>query len=97
MKEQRQMAIATRTLTQMQNRPTSYEVAINGVPVAYTQRKTKHNLLKIAGEFSDMMLDLMDDWDGEAVYTNGQWAFGPAIIAFTGRTERDVASEKGLI
>ena len=91
------MPITPRTLTQMQNRPTSYEVAIEGEVVAYTAKKTKGALLDIAQKNGQKILDQLGDWDGEAVYRKGKWIFGPVTIAFTGRTEREAASAAGLI
>lgn len=86
-----------RTLTEMQNYNTAYEVAIDGIVVAYTQRKTKAALLKIAQRNSKMILAKLGETDPEAKYSKGRWDFGPVTVAFTGRTERAAASAAGLV
>ena len=91
-----------RSLTQMQRYGTSYEVAVtaNGTTqrLAFTARQTKSNLLQIAQNNGDLIISLMGDWDGEATYIKAAgWTFGPVRVYFTGRTEREVANEMGLI
>lgn len=96
------MTTTPRTLTQMQNRLTSYEVAVtahgNTVPLGFTERKTRAVLLNLAQANGAAILAQLSGWDGDATYSKAQgWTFGPARIHFTGRTERDVASEMGLV
>ena len=96
------MTITPRTLTQMQNHITSYEVALtahgNTIPLGYTERKTRRVLLHMSHLHSATVLAHLGNWNGDATYSNAQgWTFGPARIHFTGRTERDVASEMGRI
>lgn len=91
-----------RTLTQMQRRPTSYEVVVtaNGETqrLAFTQRQTKANLLSICQANGDLVVSLMGDWDGDAQYSSTTgWTFGPARVHYSGKTEREIASEQGLI
>ncbi len=93
---------APRTLTEMQRYGTSYEIALtaNGYEtrLAFSQRKTRSTLLKVAQQNADQVLALIGDWDDDAVYSSTTgWTFGPARVHFTGRTERDVANEMGLI
>ncbi len=93
---------APRTLTEMQRYGTSYEIALiaNGYEtrLAFSQRKTRSTLLKVAQANADQVLALVDDWDGDAAYSSTTgWTFGPARVYFTGRTEREVASAMGLI
>ena len=91
------MTATPRTLIEMQNYPTAYEVAINDRVVTYSARKTKRALLEIAQQHGQEILGMLGDWDGEAIYKNGRWMFGPVTVRFTGRTERDAASALGLI
>ncbi len=98
------MTTTPRTLTQMQNRATSYEVAVtahcNTTRLGFTERKTRAVLLWMAHTYAGAQMGLLTicDWDGKAIYSKGQgWVFGPVRIHFTGRTERDVASEMGRI
>lgn len=85
----------TRTLEEMQNRPTAYEVAIDGVPVAFTVRKTKAALLAIAREHGDAILAKPGAAEAVATYSKARgWEFGPVRVDFTGRTERDVCIEQ---
>ncbi len=86
-----------RTLTQMQHRPTAYEVVVtrdNGqeTRLAFTERRTKQALLRIAQDNGQQILGMLGDWDGEATYSaKSGWTFGPVTIRFSGRTERDLA------
>ena len=96
------MTTTPRTLTQIQHCATSYEVAVtahgNTVRLGFTERKTRAVLLHMAQANSAAILAQLNDWDGEAEYSMAQgWVFGPARIHFTGRTERDVASEMNRI
>ena len=89
--------VEPRTITQMQHRPTSYEVVAKHedgreTRLAFTQRRTKSALLRIAQANSETILAMLGVWDGEATYTKAQgWTFGPCRIHYTGRTERDLA------
>ena len=92
-----------RTLTQMQRRTTSYEVAVTAGGVttrlAFTARRTRGALLSIAQDNVGQVLALIDDpdnADGRYSSTTG-WTFGSARVHFTGRTEREVASAMGRI
>ena len=86
-----------RTLSQMQHLPTAYEVAINGDVVGYTARKTKQALLAFARDNASKILSqIPDDMDPPAEYTKGKWSFGSVAVYFTGRTEREAATEMGL-
>lgn len=93
------MTAHPRTLAQMQNRPTSYEVVArregNGdIRLAFTERHTKSVLLSIAQRHGDAVLAMLGDWDGDAKYSASHgWAFGPVRICFSGQTERDLASQ----
>jgi len=96
------MTATPRTLTQMQNRPTSYEIGMTyqgqTTRLGFTQRTTKGTLLSMAQANSEEALRLMGDWDGDAAYTKARgWTFGPVRIHFTGMTERDIASAMSLI
>ena len=89
--------IGPRTITEMQFRPTSYEVVAkhNGeeTRLAFTERRTKSALLRIAQANSKSILSMLGDWESEAKYTKAQgWTFGPVSIHYTGRTERDLAT-----
>ena len=93
--------ITTRTLEQMQNRPTSHQVVViaGGVTthLDFSVRKTKSVLLSMAQRHSETVLALLGDWDADAIY-NAQhgWTFGPARVCFSGRTERDVCVAGGV-
>ena len=86
-----------RTLTQMQNRPTAWEVEIDGEVVAYIARKTKSALLDVARQNAKKIIAKLGEDDPIPVYTKGKWRFGPVCVKFTGRTERDAASAMGMI
>lgn len=82
-----------RTLEEMQNRPTAYEVAVEATGtrtiLAYTARQTKSRLLEIAIENGPAIIEMLGDWDGQQTYSKATgWTFGPARIFFTGGTER---------
>ena len=88
--------VEPRTIAQMQFRPTSYEVTVshNGeeTRLAFTERRTKSTLLRIAQGNSETILAMLGVWDGEATYTKAQgWTFGPVSIRYSGKTERDLA------
>ncbi len=88
--------VEPRTIAQMQFRPTSYEVVAkhNGeeTRLAFTERRTKSALLRIAQANSETILAMLGAWNDEATYTKAQgWTFGPCRIHYTGRTERDLA------
>ncbi len=88
--------VEPRTIAQMANRSTSYEVTVshNGeeTRLAFTERRTKSALLRIAQANSKSILSMLGDWDSEAKYTKAQgWTFGPVSIRYSGRTERDLA------
>ncbi len=91
------MTVQPRTLTQMQRRPTSYEVSMvcrgQVTRLAFTQRTGKSALLRIVQQNSDAVIRLMGDWDDDAQYSSTTgWTFGPVRVHFTGATERDVAN-----
>ena len=90
--------MAPRTLTQMHRHLTAYEVAVTTNSetrlLGFSERTTKGALLSIARANSDLILRLLGRWDGQASYTKATgWTFGPARIHFTGKTEREVASQ----
>ncbi len=96
------MTTTPRTLTQMQHCATSYEVAVtahgNTISLGFTERKTRRVLLHMAQANGAAILARIGGWDGEVTYNSAQgWTFGPVRIHFTGRTERDVASEMNRI
>lgn len=86
-----------RTLAEMQRRATAYEVVArheNGTEtrLAFTERKTKSVLLRIAQSHGDAIIEMLGSWDGEARYSKSHgWQFGPVRVCFSGRTERDIA------
>ena len=86
-----------RTMTEMMNRPTAWEVSIDGQVVAYIARNTKSALLDVARQNAKAIIAKLGDADPEPVYTKGKWQFGPVCVKFTGRTERDAASALGMI
>lgn len=94
------MACTPRTLMQMHNRATAYEVAIYDRAgkmverVAFTERRTKRGLLIWARAYRDKLaavagvqLDQLDVLQ----WTKDRLCVGNASIAYTGRTERDCA------
>ncbi len=88
-----------KTLEQLQNRPTSYEVVVvfrgSSTRLDFTQRKTKSGLLAVARQNGDKILAMLGDWSGEASYTKKTgWVFGPVVIEFSGLTERDCSNEE---
>lgn len=92
------MSTTPRTITQMKNRPTSYEVVVKTeaveIRLGFTERKNKHGLLTQARWNGQTILPLIGDWDDEATYSKSQgWTFGPARVCFSGRTERDCTTE----
>ena len=95
-------AATPRTLTEMQRYGTSYEIALTAhgfeTRLAFTPKRTRATLLKVAQQNADQVLACIGDWDDDAVYSSTTgWTFGPARVHFTGRTEREVASAMGLI
>ena len=86
-----------RTLADMQNRRTAYEVIARHedgteIRLGFTERHTKSVLLTIAQQNGESILAMLGDWDGEAVYSKSHgWTFGPVRVCFSGRTERDCA------
>lgn len=90
--------IEPRTLVELQNRPTTYEVVLraNGYEkrLGFTARRTKAVLLGFAREHSELILTRMFDPDATARYSKAYgWQFGNVYVRFSGRTERDIASE----
>ena len=87
-----------RTLTQMQHRSTAYEVVATHesgreTRLAFTERRTKQSLLKIAQNNGQIILDMLGSWNGNATYSKATgWTFGPVSVRFTGLTERDVSN-----
>lgn len=88
---------APRTVRQMRNRPTSYEVGLydraTGAMLkrlAFTPRRTKGQLLSIACANSAAITAIEPDAD-TMTYTNGSWCTARLRIAWTGNTERDCA------
>lgn len=94
---------APRTLTQMQNLPTSYEVAVteangNETRLGFTERTTKGTLLNMVCSNGQFILTLLGDWDEDWTYSKATGVtLGPVRVHFTGRTERDIASAANLI
>lgn len=91
------MTNVPRTITEMLNLPTAYEVVVKTdaveIRLGFTSRRTKHGLLSQAKWHGKTILPLIGDWDGEATYSRAQgWTFGPARIYFSGKTERDCAT-----
>ena len=87
-----------RTLTQMQNRPTSYEVVFvhnnEETRLGFTQRRTKKSLLNMAQENSELLLDKLssEQLDKDWSYNkNTGLEFTGSFVRFSGRTERDLA------
>lgn len=96
------MTATPRTLTQMQNLPTSYEVAVtaNGetTHLGFTERHTRGTLLNFVPVHGKFILTLLGDWDGDWTYAKATGVtLGPARVHFTGKTERDFANEMNLI
>ncbi len=96
------MTASPRTLTQMQNYPTSYEVAVtaNGTTthLGFTERTTKIALLRMSQAHGEFIITLLGDWKGNWVYTKASGVtFGPVRVHFTGKSEREIASEMGRI
>ena len=91
--------ITPRTLTEMQNYPTAYEVSVGGQVVAYTAQKTKKALLRIAQLNGEAILaNFPDEEDIPASYSKAAgWTFGHIAVKFTGRTEREAASVLSLV
>lgn len=90
-----------RTLTEMQRYGTSYEIAMKAgdtvTRLAFTGRPTKATLLKAAQDNVHQIVSRMGD-DPTETYTKANgWTFGAVRVYYTGRTERDVANEMGLI
>ena len=90
-----------RTIAQMKNLPTTYEiimvVADVSEQVAFTARKTKGNLLANAQRFANKnearMTNLLDGFDADGSYNaNTGWTFGPVVFRYSGLTERDLAT-----
>jgi hypothetical protein len=89
-----------RTLSAMACRPTAWEVVAffpdgSRRRLGFTCRKTKSSLLAFAARNGEVLLNHMSESekDCEARYDReGGWRFGRVRVAFSGRTERDVAS-----
>ena len=92
------MITTPRTLEQLQNRPTSYEVVAKTeagtVRLGFTERTTKRALLTVAQANGETLLGMIGDWDGEATHNRiTGWTFGPVRVCLSGRTERDCTME----
>lgn len=91
--------VPPRTLRAMHLYGTRYEVVARHEDgsehrLGFTAKRTKRALLSIAQANGPMILDWLGDWDGLATYRKDfGWKFGPVAIAFSGRTERDVANQ----
>ena len=94
-----------RTITEMQRRPTSYEIVAqhdNGpkLRLCFTQRTGRNHLLRLCVEHGETILNILPElWDGDAIwdgYWKG-WQFGPILVYPSGKTERDIANEMGLL
>ena len=91
------MTCEPRTLTQMQHRLTSYEIVARHqdgreTRLGFSERTTKRALLAMAQAHSETLLEWLGSWDGEASYSKATgWQFGPLVVCFSGRTERDCA------
>jgi len=98
------MTTQPRTLLEMQNRPTSYEVvATDGttsIRLGFTAKRTKSSLLNFAhgcGQVAGVM-DLIGDWDGEYTYAaQTGFNFGPMWVRFSGNTERGCHGSAGRV
>ncbi len=94
------MTIEPRTLSQMQNRPTAYEVVLltrDGLRhrLGFTQRRGKRALLAVAQQDSKRVLELLGaDADTDCRYMDGEWQFGDVCrLIYSGKTERDFAAQ----
>ncbi len=92
------MTTAPRTLVQMWNRPTAYEIVArhedgDEIRLGFSERHTKSALLNaITDNNREAVLTMLGDWDDVAIYTKlAGWTFGPVRICF-GRTEREIAN-----
>lgn len=89
--------VKTRTLEQMQNYGTSYEVIAvvdekQIFPLEYTPRKTKSILLKIAQKYGNFLLQYVEG-DPDVKYKKNAWHFGNVVVKYSGKTERDIATD----
>lgn len=98
------MGIEPRTLTEMQNRLTAYEVVARHEDgreqrLAFSEKRTKRVLVDIAFANRETLLPMLGDWTGDdATYNKATgWTFGPVSVRFSGRTERDIASSLNLV
>ena len=95
------MTAQPRTLEQMINRPTAYEVAlvVDGKVIdilAYTARQTRSVLLSIAQDHGPRIAnDILKTDDFECKYAKATgWVFGGRVqVKFTGWTERSRRSQ----
>ena len=90
-----------RTLKQMTNRPTCYEVGlfVDGEQIetlAFVARRTRRKLFDLCvqngPDISAHMTDDELDLDYHATMHGVDFANGRVAVRFTGRTERDLAS-----
>jgi len=88
------MSIQPRTLAQMQNRITAYEIAVNEQVVAYTSRKTKRCLYENIFKNLPLIRSLAENPGAPDKYSKDDgWTIGGNVrVYFTGRTERDAAN-----
>lgn len=101
------MTAKPRTLSQMQNRLSSFEIGlyVDGKCVdvlAYTERKTIAVLLSITMKNADIIKSYLseDELDmpfKKSVKHGVSLGGGKVVICYTGYTERDAASKLGLI
>lgn len=88
-----------RTLVQMHNRPTSYEIVAKSankeVRLGFLVGVNKSNILDLARSNGAVILAMIDElspgWNDRATYTAAGWQFGPVRIGKSGRTERELA------
>lgn len=100
-----------RTLTQMQNRPTAYEVVMvvkraektETITLGFTARHTKSAIQSYVDVNAESIIQELGT-DAPAIETYSQeagyhFAHGSVDVdvRFSGRTERDVASEQGRV
>lgn len=87
--------IAARTLAQLHNRPTSYEIVmvINGkqTRLGFTQRRTQQTLLKHLMRNIDTVRASADDLDLFKATRHALLIGNNVAIRYSGRTERDCA------
>lgn len=80
-------------------RLTRYEITVDGVPVAYTARRTRQSLFNVAwdaadwigGEVGDVVRFLWDSKLRQFSCVKEGSDIPPVIVRFSGRTEREAS------